>query len=80
VSIRIPEPGPLGETFFEASTLAIVGALAVKSPGGGCVESVVTFATHREGFLFSAMASSPASETLRAQIRYRQSSEPCTTV
>jgi hypothetical protein len=44
VSIRIPESGPLGETFFEASVLAIVGALFVKSPGGGCVESVFTFA------------------------------------
>jgi hypothetical protein len=35
VSIRIPEPGPFGETFFEASVLAITGALLVNSPGGG---------------------------------------------
>jgi hypothetical protein len=46
VSIRIPEPGPLGDTFFEASILAIVGALFVNSPDGGWVESVFTLATH----------------------------------
>jgi hypothetical protein len=46
VSIRIPDAGPFGETSFEASTFAIVGALFVKSPGGGCVESVVTFVIH----------------------------------
>ena len=47
MSIRIPEDGPFGDTFFEASTRAIVAALLVKSLGGGCVESVFTFATHR---------------------------------
>jgi hypothetical protein len=31
----MPDPGPFGETFFEASVLAIVAALLVKSPGGG---------------------------------------------
>lgn len=43
----MPEAGPLGETVFEASTRATVAALLVKSPGGGCVESVVTPATQR---------------------------------
>jgi len=47
VSIRIPDPGPLGETFFEASVLAIVSGLLVKSALGGWVESVFTRATHR---------------------------------
>jgi hypothetical protein len=47
VSIRIPEAGPLGETLFEASTRAIVPALFVNRPCGGCVESVVTFLTQR---------------------------------
>jgi len=46
VSIRIPDAGPFGETSFEASTFAIVGALFVKSPGGGCVESVVIVVIH----------------------------------
>ena len=45
--MRMPEVGPLGETFFEASDRAIVDASLVKSPFGGWVESVVTFATHR---------------------------------
>jgi hypothetical protein len=42
----MPEPGPLGETLFEAKVLAIVLALLVNNPAGGWVESVVTFATH----------------------------------
>lgn len=46
VSMRIPEAGPLGETSFEASVRAITGALLVKRPSGGCVESVLTFLTH----------------------------------
>ena len=50
VSMRIPDGGPLGETFLEASTRAIVGALFVNRPAGGWVESVFTLATQR--FLF----------------------------
>ncbi|MGA8538559.1 MAG: hypothetical protein WB566_03625, partial [Terriglobales bacterium] len=50
MSILIPDSGPLGETFPDASVRAIVTALFVNSPGGGCVESVVTVATQR--FLF----------------------------
>lgn len=42
----MPEVTPFGDTFFEASVRAMVSALFVKSPGGGCVESVRTFATH----------------------------------
>src|ERR1019366_3159686 len=45
--MRMPDPMPFGETFFEASVRAIVAALLVNKPRGGCVESVVTFATHR---------------------------------
>jgi len=52
VSIRMPEPGPLGETFFEARALAIVVALFVNNPAGGCVESVFTLATHLSFFVF----------------------------
>ena len=44
--MRMPEPGPLGETFFEARVRAMVGALRVNNPAGGWVESVVTLATH----------------------------------
>src|SRR4029434_9603636 len=32
VSIRMPEEGPLGETFLEASDLAMVAALLVNNP------------------------------------------------
>ena len=35
VNIRIPEPGPLGETFLEANVRAIVAAFFVNSPAGG---------------------------------------------
>jgi hypothetical protein len=44
VSIRMPEPGPFGETLFEANALAIALALLVNNPGGGWVESVFTLA------------------------------------
>jgi hypothetical protein len=47
VNMRIPEPTPFGETFFEARPRAIVAALFVNNPGGGCVESVFTLPTHR---------------------------------
>jgi hypothetical protein len=43
--MRMPEAGPLGETFFEASVRAMVAASWVKRPAGGCVESVLTPAT-----------------------------------
>ena len=46
VSMRMAEPGPFGETFFEASVFAMVLALFVNRPGGGCVESVFTPALH----------------------------------
>ena len=46
VNILMPELGPFGETFLEARVRAIVEALLVNSPGGGCVESVFTLATH----------------------------------
>src|SRR5438552_14785822 len=45
--MRMPEPGPFGETLFEASERAMVEAFFVKSPRGGWVESVVTLATQR---------------------------------
>jgi len=48
--MRIPDPGPLGETFFDASVRAMVAALRLNSPSGGWVESVVTPADHRLGF------------------------------
>lgn len=43
----MPEDGPLGETFLDASDRAMTVALLLKSPSGGWVESVVTFFTHR---------------------------------
>jgi hypothetical protein len=56
VNIRIPEPMPFGETSFEARVRAIVAALLVNNPEGGCVESVFTLATHRFVF-FGGMTS-----------------------
>src|SRR5207253_80075 len=35
VSILMPDPGPLGETFFEARVCAMVAAFLVKRPAGG---------------------------------------------
>jgi len=46
VSIRIPDCGPLGDTFFEARALAIVAASFVNNPACGCVASVFTVLTH----------------------------------
>ena len=43
----MPEPGPFGETFFEARLRAISGALFVNRSFGGWVESVVTLRTQR---------------------------------
>lgn len=53
VSMRMPDSGPFGETFFEARLRAIVSAFLVNSPLGGFVESVLTLDTHR---FFSAFA------------------------
>jgi len=50
--MRIPDPGPLGETFFDAKVRAMVFASLVKSPGGGYVDSVFTQATQRLGLGF----------------------------
>src|SRR5215470_5867928 len=49
--MRKPDCGPFGETFLEASVLAIVAALFVNRPVGGCVESVLTFEIHRFCFV-----------------------------
>jgi len=49
--MRRPDCGPFGETFLEAKALAIVAALFVNRPFGGCVESVLTRETHRSCFV-----------------------------
>ncbi len=41
------EPRPLGLTFLLDITRAIVSASSLKTPVGGCVESLVTFFTQR---------------------------------
>lgn len=46
LSMRMPDCGPLGETFFEARDLAIAAASFLNRPGGGKVETVFTPATH----------------------------------
>ena len=86
VSIRMPEPGPLGETLFEAKVLAIVLALLVNNPAGGWVESVFTFATHlvflRVFFLTVIGAqyhhSHKADDRKRTQFLLRLRRHPCT--
>ena len=45
--MRIPEPSPLGDTFFRAIVLAICSALPVKVLAGVYVETVVTPAAQR---------------------------------
>ena len=45
--MRMPDPIPLGLTFFEAMCRAIVSASLVNMPFSGKVDSVVTFLTHR---------------------------------
>ena len=45
--IRIPEPIPLGDTFFRAIVRAICPADPVKVLGGGAVETVFTFPDQR---------------------------------
>ena len=52
--MRNPEVGPFGETFFDASVLAIVEAFFVNNPSGGWVESVLTVATHLFDGFFAA--------------------------
>jgi hypothetical protein len=49
----MPDEGPLGETFLDASVRAIVAALFVNNPEGGCVESVLTLDTHFLPLLFA---------------------------
>lgn len=61
VSILMPEAGPFGETFFDARLRAMVAAFCVKSLGGGCVESVVTFDTQR--FFLEFAMRSPGNKT-----------------
>lgn len=45
--MRMPEPGPFGETFLEARARAIVAASFVNRPFCGWVETVVTVPTQR---------------------------------
>lgn len=53
----MPEPGPFGETFLDASDLAMVAASLVNNPFGGKVETVFTLAIHRPLFFLAAMIS-----------------------
>src|SRR3954470_18067812 len=53
--MRMPEAGPLGETFFDVSAFAIAVGLCLKSPLSGWVESVLTFADH----FFVAIVAAP---------------------
>lgn len=46
VNILIPDPGPLGDTFFEARVRAMVSGSLVNNPCGGNVDSVFTLPDH----------------------------------
>jgi hypothetical protein len=59
VSIRIPDPGPFGETFLEAKVFAIVAALLLNKPAGGWVESVSTLPDHFWGLDLLAISFPP---------------------
>jgi hypothetical protein len=55
----MPEAGPFGETFREASVRAIVAASFLKRPSGGWVASVFTDETHcslARGFVLAIRA------------------------
>jgi len=56
LSMRMPEAGPFGDTFFDASVRAMRGALFRNKPSGGYVDSVLTRATQRrfDGVFFAA--------------------------
>ena len=51
--IRMPEPSPFGDTSLRAIVRAISLANFVNVPGGGAVESVATFLTHRRPVRFA---------------------------
>ena len=55
VNILMPDPGPFGETLRDASIRAIVVALLLNNPLGGCVESVVTLDTHSRVFCLAGI-------------------------
>src|SRR5436305_1402171 len=71
--MRMPEAGPLGETFFDARDLAMVDALSLKRPCSGWVESLVTLADHFLfgffGFFVAIGFSSMAASVLNASVR-----------
>ena len=71
VSIRIPEDGPLGEILLEARARAIAGAFFVKSPAGGCVESVLTLDTQR--FFLEPAMRPPSTQPEASEMRPIQS-------
>jgi hypothetical protein len=64
--MRRPDCGPFGETFLEARVLAIVAALFVNRPVGGCVESVLTFEIHR--FCFVRGIESPSAHRSAGEV------------
>lgn len=72
--MRMPDPSPLGETFFRAIVLAICSAEPVKVPGGGAVESVLIPLTHpRVDCLFATehtLSSTPLEELHRAFVLF----------
>ena len=64
--MRMPEPVPLGLTFFDAMCRAIVSASLVNIPFLGKVDSVSTLRIHRFllGFLDGGMSQPLASKAL----------------
>src|SRR5215831_13438040 len=53
----MPDAGPFGETFFDASVRAMVVALLLNKPGGGRVESVLTLEIHLALLFFCILSS-----------------------
>src|SRR5438270_13720246 len=74
--MRMPEAGPLGETFFDARDLAMVDALSLKRPSSGWVESVVTLADHFFFAFFGCLVAIGSSSVAAFNASVRNASVP----
>ena len=70
--MRIADPSPLGETSLRDIARAIRDADPVNVPGGGCVESVLTFPTQRRGVRFFFIAPDQVTWSRVTSFRFRE--------
>lgn len=69
--MRKPEAGPFGDTRFDPRARTIADARLVNKPGGGCVESVFTSATHRFFFAAGVLMPNRDCASLMLEVLYR---------